>query len=54
MSVECFEIFLWKRGRKIVVEVGKMEMMEPSIIFDGLILVSRFVSPGFFLFAIAS
>ena len=30
-----------------------MEMMEPYVIFDGLILVSRFVSPGFFS-AIAS
>ena len=39
---------VWKRGSKRVVEVGEMEMMEPSVIFDGLILVSRFVSPGFF------
>ena len=54
MSVECFVILLWKRGRKRVVDVGEMEMMEPFVTFDGLILVSRFVSPGFFLFAIAS
>ena len=55
VSVECFEILLWKRGRKRVVEVGEMEMMEPSVIFDGLILASRFILPGgFFLFAIAS
>ena len=46
MSVECFEILLWKRGSKRVVEVGEMEMMEPSVIFDGLILASRFVPPG--------
>ena len=50
-----FRDLLWKRGSKRVVEVGKMEMMEPSVIFDGLILASRFVPPGFvFLLAIAS
>ena len=50
-----FRDLLWKRGSKRVVEVGEMEMMEPSVIFDGLILASRFVSPGFvFLFTIAS
>ena len=46
---------MWKRGSKRVVEVGELEMMEPSIIFDCLILASRFVLPGFvFLFDVAS
>ena len=44
----------WKRGSKRVVEVGEFEMMEPSVIFDCLILASRFVAPGFFLFDVAS
>ena len=55
---ECgmFRDLLWKRGSKRVVEVGEMEMMEPSVIFDGLILASRFVPPSFdiFLFDVAS
>ena len=50
MSVECFEILLWKRGRKRVVEVGEMEMVEPSVMFDGLILASRFVPLGYGFF----
>ena len=29
-----------------------MEMMEPYVIFDDLILVSRFVSLGFFRYSI--
>ena len=54
---ECgmFRDLLCKRGSKRVVEVGEMEMMEPSVIFDCLILASRFVPPGFvFLFDVAS
>ena len=49
---ECgmFRDLLWKRGSKRVVEVGKMEMMEPSVIFDGLILASRFVPLGYGFF----
>ena len=49
-----FRDLLWKRGSKRVVEVGEFEMMEPSVIFDCLILASRFVAPGFFLFDVAS
>ena len=50
-----FRDLLWKRGSKRVVEVGEMEMMEPSVIFGGLILASRFVPPSFdiFLFDVA-
>ena len=50
-----FRDLLWKRGSKRVVEVGEMEMVGPSVIFDDPILASRFMPAGcVFLFSIAS
>ena len=45
-----FRDLLWKIGSKRVVEVGEMEMVEPSVMFDGLILASSFVPLGYGFF----